>query len=79
MSGREPVRAGRAARLVRKVASSLGMTELIPVSCKDEQAEPLASGYLPLHILARADGWISVPADSEGYPAGSPVMVRPLP
>jgi molybdopterin molybdotransferase len=68
-----------AARLVRKAASSLGMAELIPVRCRAGTAEPLASGYLPLQALAQSDGWILVPADREGYPAGHDVMVRPWP
>lgn len=65
------------ARLARKIASSLGMAELIPVRCRAGAAEPLASGYLPLQALAQADGWVLVPADSEGCPAGAEVMVRP--
>jgi molybdopterin molybdotransferase len=44
-----------------------------------EQVEPLAAKYLPLSSLARSDGWILVPADSEGYAAGAPVQVRPWP
>jgi molybdopterin biosynthesis enzyme len=42
-------------------------------------ADPLASKYLPLSSLARSDGWILVPAESEGYSAGTPVQVRPWP
>ena len=67
------------ARLSRKVTSNLGLTELIPVRLRDGQAEPLGSGYLPLQTIARADGWILVPADREGHPAGTAVMVRPWP
>jgi molybdopterin molybdotransferase len=67
------------ATLTRKVASSLGMTELVPVCCRDGKAEPIASGYWPLQAMARADGWILVAADSEGYPAGAEVVVRPWP
>jgi molybdopterin biosynthesis enzyme len=52
------------------------LAELVPVRCKDDTAEPLAMKYLPLSALARSDGWILVPADSEGYAAGSPVQVR---
>jgi molybdopterin biosynthesis enzyme len=79
LAGRQPDDTERTARLSRKVASSLGMAEIIPVTCKGAEAEPLASGYLPLQTLARADGWILVPAQSEGYPAGTAVTVRPLP
>jgi len=38
----------------------------------------LASGYLSLTALSGADGWMLVPADSEGYPAATQVAVRPL-
>jgi molybdopterin biosynthesis enzyme len=65
--------------LARKVASSLGLAEVIPVRRGDNGVEPLASGYLSLAALADADGWIMVPAESEGYPAGARVTVRPLP
>ena len=79
LCGRPPDDAGRIARLTRKVSSSLGITELIAVACKEGQAEPLGSTYLSLQVMARANGWISVPAQSEGYPAGASVAVRPLP
>jgi molybdopterin biosynthesis enzyme len=39
--------------LRRKVASGIGMTELIPVSCEDGMAKPLGSGYLSLTALSR--------------------------
>jgi molybdopterin molybdotransferase len=65
--------------LGRKVASSLGMTEVVPVQWRGETVEPIASGYLPLAALAQADGWILVPAESEGFPPGAEVMVRPWP
>jgi molybdopterin molybdotransferase len=68
-----------AARLTRKVASNLGLAELIPVRLRGLEAEPLGSGYLPLQTIAQADGWILVPADREGHPAGTSVMVRPWP
>jgi len=61
--------------LKRKATSTIGMTELIPVSCADGMAEPLGSGYLPFTALARSDGWIVVPADSEGFAAGAEVAV----
>jgi len=65
--------------LKRKATSAIGMTELIPVRCAGGVAEPLASGYLSLAALARSDGWIVVPADSEGFPAGTQVTVTPWP
>jgi molybdopterin molybdotransferase len=69
--------------LARKVTSTVGLAEIVPVrrgvSHGDTHAEPLASKYLPLSSLARSDGWILVPAESEGYSAGSLVQVRPWP
>jgi len=65
--------------LARKVTSTVGLAEFVPVRRNGDQAEPLATKYLPLSSLSRSDGWILVPADSEGYSAGSQVQVRPWP
>jgi molybdopterin biosynthesis enzyme len=65
--------------LARKVTSTVGLAEVVPVRRSGGQVEPLASKYLPLSSLARSDGWILVPADSEGYSSGSPVQIRPWP
>ncbi len=67
------------AELSRKVASPLGLAEVVPVRRRGFRIEPLASQYLAMQTLARADGWILVPADSEGYPEGTSVPVRPWP
>jgi hypothetical protein len=53
--------------------------EIVPVRLARGHAEPIASGYWPLAPLAGTDGWILVLANSEGFPAGSEVMVRPWP
>ncbi|MFN3655883.1 MAG: molybdopterin-binding protein [Pseudolabrys sp.] len=65
--------------LARKVASTVGLAELVPVRRIEGQAEPLASRYLSVSALARSDGWVLVPAESEGYSAGASVQVRPWP
>jgi molybdopterin biosynthesis enzyme len=65
--------------LARKVTSTVGLAEVVPVRRLEGQAEPLASKYLPLSALTRSDGWILVPADSEGYSVGAMVQVRPWP
>lgn len=65
--------------LKRKVSSAIGTTALVPVACSPGTAEPLASGYLSLTALARSDGWIVVPPESEGFAAGTPVAVRQWP
>jgi molybdopterin molybdotransferase len=65
--------------LRRKVTSSIGMTELIPVRREGGMAEPVGSGYLSLTALSGSDGWIVIPPDSEGFAAGSQVAVNPWP
>jgi molybdopterin biosynthesis enzyme len=76
--GRDEER-GSPATLTRKIASTVGLTELVLVQRTQDGAVPLAAKYLPLTAFAHADGWILVPAASEGYPAGATVMVRALP
>ena len=65
--------------LTHKIASTLGLAELVPVARAGDGVRPLASGYLTLQSLARADGYVLVPADSEGCPPGARVDMRPLP
>jgi molybdopterin molybdotransferase len=65
--------------LKRKITSTIGMTELIPIRYMEGMAEPLASGYLPLTALARSDGWTEVPAGSEGFVEGTLITVNPWP
>ena len=68
-----------AAELARKIASPLGLAEVVAVRRRLGKVEPVAQGYLSMQALAQAEGWILVPADSEGHPAGSRVVVRPWP
>ena len=70
---------GETLTLSRKVTSAVGLAELIPVRRTGDKVEPLASKYLPWSALTQSDGFILVPAESEGYSAGSPVSVRPWP
>src|SRR5262249_40374883 len=70
---------GTGVTLAGKVASTVGLTELVLVRRAPDGAVPLAAKYLPLTAFAHADGWILVPAASEGYPAGATVMMRALP
>jgi molybdopterin biosynthesis enzyme len=69
----------RHATLTRKVTSAAGLTELIPVACKEGLATPLAAAYLPLAALAQANGWLLIPPESEGFQAQSEVVIRPWP
>jgi molybdopterin biosynthesis enzyme len=70
---------GMPAVLARKIASTLGLAELVPVRREAGGVVPLASGYLPPQALARASGFVLVPADREGFPEGATVEMRPLP
>jgi molybdopterin molybdotransferase len=65
--------------LSRKIVSTVGMTEVVPVRRADEGVEPLAAGSWPLQVLTRADGWVLVPAESEGFPAGTQLEMRAFP
>jgi molybdopterin molybdotransferase len=63
--------------LSRKVTSALGLAEVVPVRRRHHLLEPLATGYLPLTAIGQSDGWILVPAESEGYAAGARVALTP--
>jgi molybdopterin molybdotransferase len=70
-----PYRAVRA-RLTRKLVSTVGRLDYARVSVLGDDAEPLAiSGASILSSTTRADGFVIIPADSEGYPAGAEVEV----
>jgi molybdopterin molybdotransferase len=59
--------------LARKIASSVGITEVVLLERKDATWLPLAIGEMPLKTIARADAWLTVPASSEGFAVGTPV------
>lgn len=65
--------------LARALISPLGMAEVVPVRRRAAQVEPLTGSPWTPQTIARADGWILVPADSTGHAAGTRVAVRPLP
>jgi molybdopterin biosynthesis enzyme len=59
--------------LARKIASSVGIAEIVLLKEADAAWMPLATGELSLETIARADAWLAVPGASEGYAAGTPV------
>jgi molybdopterin molybdotransferase len=62
--------------LAAKLVSALGRTDYARVRLVAGQVEPLAiSGASILSGVCRADGFVVVPADLEGYPAGATVTV----
>jgi molybdopterin molybdotransferase len=62
--------------LARKLASAVGRVDYVRVLVRDGRVEPLAtSGASILSSTTRADGFVLVPRDSEGYAAGDEVPV----
>lgn len=62
--------------LARKLASIVGRLDYARVSIRQGRVEPLAiGGASVLTSTTRADGFVVVPQDSEGYPAGGEVEV----
>ncbi|GLR88473.1 molybdopterin-binding protein [Bradyrhizobium iriomotense] len=59
--------------LARKIASNVGMAEIALLAEEQGAWLPLAVGELSLQAIARADAWLLVPGDSEGFAAGAPV------
>jgi molybdopterin molybdotransferase len=59
--------------LARKVASGVGIAELVLLERKQGLWVPLAVGDLSLETIARAEAWLAVPGGSEGFAAGAPV------
>jgi molybdopterin biosynthesis enzyme len=59
--------------LARKVASHVGIAEIVLVERQQDMWSTLAVGDLSLEAIARAEAWLAVPAGSEGFAAGSPV------
>jgi molybdopterin molybdotransferase len=64
------------ALVARKIVSDIGRVDYCRVKIVDNQVEPLAlSGASILSSTTRADGFVIVPAESEGYGPGAAVTV----
>jgi molybdopterin molybdotransferase len=62
--------------LAQKVASAIGRVDYCRVRLEAGRVIPLAlSGASILSSTTRADGFVVIPADEEGYPAGATVTV----
>jgi molybdopterin biosynthesis enzyme len=72
LSGRRP-RKAITLPLARKIASSVGISEIALLERQDGAWLPLAVGELPLQAVARAEAWLLVAAGSEGFAAGTSV------
>ena len=70
-----PYRAVRA-KLARKISSPIGRLDYARVQLVDGGVEPVAvSGASVLSSTTRGDGFVIVPADSEGFAPGTEVEV----
>lgn len=77
LAGAETISPWRAVEfeLARKIASGLGVTEIVPVTLDGGRAVPIGvEGGLAGAICA--DGFVVVPGPSEGHPAGGRVVVH---
>jgi molybdopterin molybdotransferase len=62
--------------LAKKISSAVGRLDYARVTVRDGRAEPLSvSGASVLSSTTRADGFVLVPANSEGFPPGANVEV----
>lgn len=65
---------GRSAALAAVVSSEAGVRSFVPVTLDGDTATPLSGD--DLGTATRADGWLTVPADSTGHTAGETVAVE---
>jgi hypothetical protein len=56
--------------LARKIASAIGMTELVLLRSGEGKLNPMAIGTITLAALAQADAYCLVPAGVEGHAIG---------
>jgi len=64
--------------LARKIASSVGIAEIVLLEELEQSWIPLAVGDLSLDAIARADAFLVVPGGSEGFAAGALVEAYEL-
>jgi molybdopterin biosynthesis enzyme len=59
--------------LAQKIASSVGIAEIVLLERNQGAWTTLALGELSLDAIARAEAWLAVSGGSEGFAAGTPV------
>jgi molybdopterin biosynthesis enzyme len=64
--------------LRRKIASTIGFTDVVLLQHEDEGYLPLCVGEITLAGLASADAIASIPPESEGLPVGAALTATPL-
>jgi len=79
LTGHRDTEKGVPVVLAKKIVSTIGMEEIVFVRCVEGRVEPLGKTPFALQKLLLADGWIWIPADSEGFAEGANVEMRKLP
>jgi len=77
LSGHQP-RATTTLPLARKLASIVGIAEIAVLERDGDSWHPLALGDLPFQAIVKADAWLAIPGNSEGFAAGTPVSAYML-
>jgi len=77
LSGRRP-RGTVTLPLARKIASQVGIAEIVLLQRNQDMWTTLAVGDLSLEAIARAEAFLVIPGGSEGFAAGSLVDVYML-
>jgi molybdopterin molybdotransferase len=65
------------ARLARNVASTAGRTDVVQVALRGDEAVPLFGKAALLSVMTRADGFLVIPEDVQGFAEGTVVDVVP--
>ena len=74
----EPVAGTIHAKLARDLPSAAGRLDVVQVRFgEDGLAEPIFGSSALLSVLTAADGYVVVPEDANGLPAGEPIEVFP--
>ena len=68
----------RQATLLRRITSTIGLSEIVFARREPDGILPLGGADLPLRSLIEADVAILVAPEAEGHPAGATVAVLPL-
>jgi molybdopterin molybdotransferase len=79
LAGRASAEPGVEVTVGRKLVSTVGLAEVLLVRQGPTGVEPIAREAFPLQALARAQGWVLVPADREGFAPGERIAMWPLP
>jgi len=79
LSGLSESGRGASIALRRKIVSTVGLSEIVLLRLRPDGVEPIAREAFPLSALSQADGFVLVPAQSEGIAPGTLVDMQALP